>query len=470
MTEKFEFTDKIKKPLIYMMLAGLLGLVAVFFMHPENHHARFWTNLLTNAYFFSGIALFGLFVVAATQLAYGGWQTLLKRVFISMSAWVRVGGALLVLILVAGLLDIHPLYDHAKHIVHEGAGIPKYSTKIIYFGSIFWVSRVVAYAVLWFFFSVSFDKFFAQADQTNPATYKKSKLWAAAFIVVFAVTESAVSWDMIMSLDPHWFSTLFGWYNFASYGCAAWAMSILLVLFLKSQGYLAQVNENHIHDLGKFLFGFSIFWTYLWFSQFMLQWYANIPEDTNFWVKRFNEPYFKVTIFGALIINFLFPLFFLIRREAKRNFRMISFGAVLLIFGHYVDFFNYTSVEPNWNSAKHGHHSGGHEEHASVTTKGETVLFAEAKEHTDNHTATDVATTHDAHAVEAAHGEHGSAEHHVADAPNNFAGIGLAEILVFIGFLGAFLFMFFMNLAKRNLVPENDPYLKEAQRHHVTWA
>jgi hypothetical protein len=239
---------------------------------------------------------------------------------------------------------------------------------------------------------------------------------------------------------------------------------------LKSQGYLAQVNENHIRDLGKFLFGFSIFWTYLWFSQFMLQWYANIPEDTNFWVKRFNEPYFKVTIFGALIINFLFPLFFLIRREAKRNFRMISFGAVLLIFGHYVDFFNYTSVEPNWNSAKHGHHAGGHEGNAALTEKGEIVLFAEAKEHTGNHTATDVATTQDAHAVEATHGEHGAAEHHVADAPNNFAGIGLAEILVFIGFLGAFLFMFFMNLAKRNLVPENDPYLKEAQRHHVTWA
>jgi hypothetical protein len=202
----------------------------------------------------------------------------------------------------------------------------------------------------------------------------------------------------------------------------------------------------------------------------MLQWYANIPEDTNFWVKRFNEPYFKVTIFGALIINFLFPLFFLIRREAKRNFRMISFGAVLLIFGHYVDFFNYTSVEPNWNSAKHGHHAGGHEGNAALTEKGEIVLFAEAKEHTGNHTATDVATTQDAHAVEATHGEHGAAEHHVADAPNNFAGIGLAEILVFIGFLGAFLFMFFMNLAKRNLVPENDPYLKEAQRHHVTWA
>jgi hypothetical protein len=125
MTEKFEFTDKIKKPLIYMMLAGLLGLVAVFFMHPENHHARFWTNLLTNAYFFSGIALFGLFVVAATQLAYGGWQTLLKRVFISMSAWVRVGGALLVLILSSRIARYsYTLYDHAKHIVHEGARHP----------------------------------------------------------------------------------------------------------------------------------------------------------------------------------------------------------------------------------------------------------------------------------------------------------------------------------------------------------
>ena len=164
------------------------------------------------------------------------------------------------------------------------------------------------------------DNFFARTDQTDPKVYKRSKLLCAAFIVTFALTESAISWDMIMSLDPHWYSTLFGWYNFASYGCAAWSMTILIVIFLKSKGYIEKVNENHVHDLGKLLFGFSVFWTYLWFDQFMLQWFANIPEEMHFWIKRFDVGYFKFTIFLTLIINFGFPFILLNNKRRKTEF------------------------------------------------------------------------------------------------------------------------------------------------------
>lgn len=474
MTEKFEFTASIKKALFWMMGAGLVGLLFVFLMYPENKHARFWANLTINIYYFTGIGLFGLFVVAATQLAYGGWQTLMKRIFLSLSAFAAIGGFLLLGIVLLGFGHVHSLYDHVMHILHHGANEPKYSTKLIYFAPAFWIGRMVAYAVLWFTFSVVMNRFFGNPDQTNPKTYKRSKLLAAAFIVVFAVTESAVSWDIVMSMDPHWYSTLFGWYNFASYGCAAWAMTILLILFLKSQGYLAKVNENHIHDLGKMLFGFSIFWTYLWFDQFMLQWYANIPEDTNFWVKRFDVGYFKFTVFFALIVNFLFPLLVLIKRSAKRNYRLIGFGAALLILGHYVDFFNYTFVEPNWNAAAQEHHAGGH---ANVTTGSETVLLADAT-HGEHGTAdatpaaehgSDVAKPADHAAVEHAPAAHGAEAHH-AEVPKTFAAIGLGEILVFIGFLGVFLYMFFNNLAKRPLTPESDPYLKESEKLTVTYA
>lgn len=466
MTEKFQFTPAIKKALFWMMGVGLLGLVFVFLMYPENKHSRFWTNLVINIYYFTGIGLFGLFVVAAAQLAYGGWQTLTKRIFLSLSAFSAIGGFLLLGILGLGFANVHSLYDHVMHILHTGAGDPKYTTKLIYFAPAFWIGRVFVYATLWFVFSKVMNNFFGNPDQMNPVTYKRSKLLAAAFIVVFALTESAISWDIIMSMDPHWYSTLFGWYNFASYGCAAWAMTILIVIFLKSQGYLQQINENHIHDLGKMLFGFSIFWTYLWFDQFMLQWYANIPEDTNFWVKRFDVGYFKFTVFGALIINFLFPLLVLIKRTAKRNFRLIGFGAALLILGHYVDFFNYTFVEPNWNAAASEHHGGGHE---AAKANSETVLYAEATEHGTSDVA--ATTKHAAPAHGEAHAPaHGDEGHHTAEAPKTFAGIGLGEILVFIGFLGLFLYMFFNNLAKRPLTPESDPYLKECENLTVTYA
>lgn len=549
---KFEFTGALKKNLFIMMGVGLLGIAYIlahdFITGQHNHHARLWANLLANTYYFTGIGLFGMFVVAAAQLAYGGWHTLTKRIFLSLSAFAVVGGFILTAILALGVFGhVHTLYEHVEHILHTGHGDPKYTTKLVFYAPWFWIGRVFLYACLWAGSSYVLNNFFARTDQTNPRTYKMSKLLSAAFIVIFAVTESAVSWDMIMSIDPHWYSTLFGWYNFASYGCAAWAMTILLVVYLKSKGYLEQVNENHVHDLGKMLFGFSIFWTYLWFDQFMLQWYANMPEETHFWYHRFNVPYFKLTVFGALIINFVFPLFVLIRRGAKRNFKLISFGAVLLIFGHYVDFFNYTFVEPNWNGeAKHhlkeqdqaaqkavwagddvvtlnGH--GAESTHAAAVTTEESKAPAETTEsHTADHTTdamaeqgeessaavahiteetttggeahkeetheAEGAATHtadhstDAHADAAttehgnmtAHapakhgeGEHGAAGHdgeHVV----NFAGIGVGEILVFFGFLGMFLFMFFNNLSKRPIVPESDPYLKEAEKLTVTYS
>jgi len=481
MADNFVFTDKLKRNLFIMMGTGLLGLVALFLFYPENHHARLWTNVLINTYYFTGIGLFGMFVVAATQLAYGGWQTLMKRIFLSMSAWVRISGVLLFLIVLLGFLGVHTLYDHAKEISQLKEVSEIYTTKVVWFAPAFWFSRLIAYAGLWFFFSWYMNKFFARTDQSNPKVYKRSKLLAAAFIVTFAVTESAASWDYIMSLDPHWYSTLFGWYNFASYGCAAWGMSILLIIYLKSKGYMPKVNENHIHDLGKMLFGFSIFWTYLWFSQFMLQWYANFPEETHFWVHRFDVSYLKFTIFLALIINFLFPLIFLIKRGNKRNFKIIGFGAALLIFGHYVDFFNYTFVEANWNhELQHGHE-------AKVETE-KVVLYAENEAHpAETVSATDATPAHEStekvavevkhaeegHAKEAAHagGHEANAGGHGAEAPEkNFAGIGIAEVLVFIGFLGGFLFMFFNNLAKRPITPEDDPYLKESEKLTVTYS
>jgi hypothetical protein len=458
-TEKFEFTDQLKKKLIAMMLIGVAGIALVLLAYQENHFSRFWSNMLANTYYFTGISLFGLFAVAAATLAYGGWHTLVKRIFISMSRFVMVSGFLLTAILALGIFGVHNLYDHVTHVLHSKEIPVNFSTKAIYFATPFWIGRLLVYASLWAFFSYTFDKFFGRTDQNDLKVYKKAKLLAAAFIVVFAVTESAVSWDMIMSLDPHWFSTLFGWYNFASYGCAAWAMTILLVIFLKSKGYLAQVNENHVHDLGKLLFGFSIFWTYLWFSQFMLQWYANIPEDTNFWVKRFDNGYYKFTVFFALVVNFVFPLLFIIKRDMKRNFKTIGFAAAVLIFGHYVDFFNYTFFEPNQNN--HSEHHAAASEHALVG-KDNVVLYAEHAEKTAHH-ATDSKV-----AEEVVHGGEHSAE---AEAPaKNFGGIGLGEVMIFIGFLGVWLWFFFANLSKRPIVPENDPYLKENINHHVEYA
>jgi hypothetical protein len=141
-----------------------------------------------------------------------------------------------------------------------------------------------------------------------------------------------------MSLDSHWFSTMFSWYTFASSFVSGMSMIMLWVLYVKRHGYLEIVTEEHIHDLGKFMFAFSIFWTYLWFSQFMLIWYANIPEETIYFKIRMHGPY-RFFYWANIIINFVAPILILMPRPNKRNYFVVSLVAVLILIGHWIDFY-----------------------------------------------------------------------------------------------------------------------------------
>ncbi len=135
---------------------------------------------------------------------------------------------------------------------------------------------------------------------------------------------SSIPWLWLMSIDAHWYSTMYSWYTFASTFVAGIALITLFVVFLKNNGYLEYTNEEHLHDLGKFMFAFSIFWTYLWFSQFMLIWYANIPEETIYFKPRVEGPYSGI-FWLMFIINFLAPLLIFMSRDAKRNYATMTF-------------------------------------------------------------------------------------------------------------------------------------------------
>jgi Ni/Fe-hydrogenase subunit HybB-like protein len=178
----------------------------------------------------------------------------------------------------------------------------------------------------------------AQDEAKDNSFYKKNFKMSAAFLVFFIVTESIMSWDWIMSVDPHWFSTLFGWYVFASFFVSGITTISMVTLYLKSKGYLENVNSSHIHDLSKFMFGISVFWTYLWFSQFMLIWYSNIPEEVTYFKTRIED--FNLPFFGAVAMNFVFPILLLINTDFKRISWIIVMAGIVILFGHYVDFFN----------------------------------------------------------------------------------------------------------------------------------
>jgi Ni/Fe-hydrogenase subunit HybB-like protein len=141
-----------------------------------------------------------------------------------------------------------------------------------------------------------------------------------------------------MSIDPHWYSTMFSWYTFVSTFVSGMALVTLFVIYLKNNDYLEYTSEEHLHDLGKFMFAFSVFWTYLWYSQFMLIWYANIPEETKYFKPRLEGAY-KGIFFLNLIVNFLLPFLLLMKRDSKRNYTLLTMVAVIIIFGHWIDFF-----------------------------------------------------------------------------------------------------------------------------------
>ena len=157
----------------------------------------------------------------------------------------------------------------------------------------------------------------------------------ATFLVFFAVFSSTSAWDWLMSIDVHWFSTLFGWYTFAGMWVSALVVIVLTVIYLKKLGYLPQVNESHIHDIGKWVFAISFLWSYLWFSQYMLIWYANIGEEVTYYVMRTQN--FKYLYFGMFFINFVFPMLILMSRDAKRDAGILTFVGIIILLGHWLD-------------------------------------------------------------------------------------------------------------------------------------
>jgi hypothetical protein len=475
----------LKKWVLGLAVVGLVGGVVLgWFMDDTSHHSRLWSNLLLNTYYFAGIAVTSVFFITAHQLGYGGWHTVFKKVPIAMSRFLYIAFPLF-LVIIAGLwLAPEGLYSHWADPAHRDS--------IVQGKAPFLTRRAYALGVgiffgLWALFAWILSKKFVVIR--NWKEYSSAKKMSAIFLLIFGVSSSVLSWWVIMSLDPHWYSTLFGWYNMASYFCAGFAMMILIILGLKNSGHLPHVTEDHIHDIAKLMFGFSIFWTYLMFSQFMLIWYANIPEATIWFNKRFDIPMFKAIFFLALIINFFLPVLAILKRDAKRNFWTIGFVSVMLIFGHYLDFYHMVMLEPMAAGAHGEEHGDAHvEEHAALTTT--TVLYAENHEEAstgaglvDEH-AESIETIVD-HVVTAEHAEehstegvvydiHGADTHpvdtHGEAAPLTHAKLGLVELLFFVGFLGMFLFMTFTGLDGEELEIKEDPFLEESLHHHIKFS
>jgi hypothetical protein len=296
-----------------------------------------WAALYVACIFFLLVTMGVLAFYAIQQVASAGWSPVLFRVMQGITAYLPWGSVIFFVILVlCGLHFNHMFIWLDPEVVAHDKLI---AGKAGYLNFPFWIVRAGIFLIGWNLYRYySAKNCLAQDESKDDSFYKKNFNISAMFLVFFIVSESIMSWDWILSIDPHWFSTLFGWYVFASFFVSGITTICMVTLYLKSKGYLEHVNTSHIHDLAKFMFGFSVFWTYLWFSQFMLIWYANIPEEITYFITRIEL--YNLPFFGAVVMNFLFPILILINTDFKRISWILVMAGTVILAGHYIDFFN----------------------------------------------------------------------------------------------------------------------------------
>ena len=320
----------------------LIGVISTAYAFITDIHAA-WTSLLFNNYFFLGISIFAVFFVALQHVAEAGWSTAIKRVPEAIMTFLPYACAVMIFIVIAAILH----WNHIYHWMEEGImteGAPNYD-KIIagkeaYLSPIFFLVRSIIYVTVWIYCAKRLRDISLQGDLEGgigEKSYNKGITVSAWFIVFFAVSSSTASWDWIMSIDTHWFSTLFGWYIFSEWSAIGFTTILLFCLFLKKQGYLEHLNESIIHDLGKWVFAFSIVWTYMWFSQFMLIWYANIPEEVTYFMERIELPNYRFLFWFSAAINFVVPTIMLMSRDAKRNTNLLITASITILIGHWIN-------------------------------------------------------------------------------------------------------------------------------------
>ncbi len=346
--EQFEVPGRMRTWSFGLIAVGLVAVIAGFIVFglKDNDHDRavFWGTLLYNSIFFTMICNAAMFFICATTLAMAGFTTTFRRVPEAISAMVPIFGTITFILLAFIVLsDKSYVYEWLNTKAVTNSEVLK--GKIGFLNKPFFLIWTILTIGLWSLLGARMRKLSSEADEGKfDFESGKSYIWrntvnASLFIVWFALTTASVTpWLWLMSINATWYSTMYSWYTFISSFVSGLSLIALWVIYLKNKGYLELSNQEHLHDIGKFMFAFSIFWTYLWFSQYMLIWYANMPEETSYFMPRVEGAY-KGIFFLNLIINFVCPLLILMKRSVKRNYTLMTFMAVLILFGHWIDFY-----------------------------------------------------------------------------------------------------------------------------------
>ncbi|MDO8518775.1 MAG: molybdopterin oxidoreductase [Deltaproteobacteria bacterium] len=319
-----------RENIIFSSLAGVGALCFIIGLFVS--HERAWASYLVGYFFWLCIALAGVFFTALQHITGSMWSVTVRRVAESFIGYLPVAVVLFVIL----LFGLHDLYEwtHAEVAVHD----PNISQKTAYLNIPFFIIRGLILFALVLGLGGWMVKNSLKQDQTGDAALTARNVRIAApFLLIFAWAFTFVAFDLMMSLSPHWFSTIFGIYCWAGLFYSGLAMITIWVIMLRKKGILGGfVTEDHLHDLGKLMFAFLVFWAYIGISQYLLIWYGNLPEETFYFIKR-TEGGWKAVSIALMLGKFGIPFFLIVGRKAKRNENWLLFMAFWYLAAQWLD-------------------------------------------------------------------------------------------------------------------------------------
>jgi hypothetical protein len=429
------------------LLVGVIALVLAFWIglgrHREGELAQEWIKHFFHAYltaysFFMAITLGSLAFVLIHYLARAGWSVTVRRLAegLSLNMFLMVLLLIPFFIPVGGQNGVHWLF----HWLHQDAVAADeiLQSKQGYLNPQFFGIRIGLYFALWCFLAWFYASRSAQQDHTgNPRTSLVLERLGAPAMILFGFSLTAFAFDWVMSLNPHWFSTIFGVYYFAGAMLSAFSAIVLLTLSLQKRGLLGDaVSHEHLHDLGKWMFAFTFFWGYIAFSQYMLIWYANLPEETQFYIPRQIQPWASISLL-LLIVHLLIPVPGLMSRHVKRKNRVLAFWAVWSLCACALD--QFWLVIPNqWINEIPARVGNAH-----MPLQAALPLIVESR--------------HNIYHLKAEHADFA----HAVNFPLHAETL-LLTVLCLVGIGGLYLFSTMLALRNKPLVPTKDPRLAES--------